>query len=127
MAKQEQDKVADNDTAELKSCLEIVPEDDDDVEIKATPLFSKSPTIVDYKIYKEEKKSYFKIIRAYGNSQNYLTFRIMFKNFNREELEVLKYCQGKLVLLVYKVGAVFNKGNAAKSRVTTAIRVSTAE
>ncbi|GKF32506.1 hypothetical protein Tco_0102304, partial [Tanacetum coccineum] len=31
-----------------------------------------------------------------------------------------------LVLLVYKVTAVFNKVNAAKSRVTTAVRVSTA-
>nr|GEW07600.1 hypothetical protein [Tanacetum cinerariifolium] len=46
----------------------IVPEDDDDVAIKATPLSSKSPTIVDYKIYREGKKSYFKIIRADGNS-----------------------------------------------------------
>nr|GEV27476.1 hypothetical protein [Tanacetum cinerariifolium] len=79
-----------DDTAELKRCLEIVLEDDDDVTIKATPLSSKSPTIVDSKIYKEGKKSYFKIIRADGNSQNYLTFGTMFKNFNREELEVLR-------------------------------------
>nr|GFB82503.1 hypothetical protein [Tanacetum cinerariifolium] len=57
-----------DDTAELKRCLEIVPEDDDDVTIEATPLSSKSPTIVDYKIYKEGKKSYFKIIRADKNS-----------------------------------------------------------
>nr|GEU67811.1 hypothetical protein [Tanacetum cinerariifolium] len=63
--------------------------DDDDVTIKATPLSSKSPTIVDYKIYKEGRKSYFKIIKADGNSQNYLTFRKMFKNFNREDLKVL--------------------------------------
>nr|GEW33930.1 hypothetical protein [Tanacetum cinerariifolium] len=78
-----------DDTAELKRCLEIVP-DDDDVTIEATPLYSKSPTIVDYKIYKEGKKRYFKIIRADGNSQNYLTFSTMFKNFNWEDLEVLK-------------------------------------
>nr|GFB10332.1 hypothetical protein [Tanacetum cinerariifolium] len=31
-------EVVDNDTAELKRCLEIVPKDDDDVTIKATPL-----------------------------------------------------------------------------------------
>nr|GFA04293.1 hypothetical protein [Tanacetum cinerariifolium] len=68
----------------------IVPEDDDDVAIKATPLSSKSPTIVDYKIYIEWKKSYFKIIMADGNSQNYLTFGTMFKNFNRDDLEVLR-------------------------------------
>nr|GEV27111.1 hypothetical protein [Tanacetum cinerariifolium] len=78
-----------DDSTELKRCLEIVPEDDDDVIIKATPLSSKSPTIVDYKIYKEGKKSYFRIIRADGNSQNYLTFGKMFKNFNRKDLEVL--------------------------------------
>nr|GEW39930.1 hypothetical protein [Tanacetum cinerariifolium] len=79
-----------DDTAELKRCLEMVPEDDDDVPIEATPLSSKSPTIVDYKIYKERKKSYIKIIRADQNSQNYLTFGTMFKNFNREDLEVLR-------------------------------------
>nr|GEY12087.1 hypothetical protein [Tanacetum cinerariifolium] len=67
----------------------IIPEDDDDVTIKATPLSSKSPTIVDYKIYKEGRKSFFKIIREDGNSQCYLTFGNMFKNFNREDLEVL--------------------------------------
>nr|GEW81645.1 putative ribonuclease H-like domain-containing protein [Tanacetum cinerariifolium] len=80
----------DDDTAKLKRCLEIVPEDDDDVAIEATPLSSKSPTIVDYKIYREGKKSYFKIIKADGNSQSYLTFGTMFKNFNREDLEVLR-------------------------------------
>nr|GEU82319.1 hypothetical protein [Tanacetum cinerariifolium] len=72
----------------LKRCLEIVP-DDDDVTIEATPISFKSPTIVDYKIYKEGRKIYFKIIGADGNSQNYLTFGKMFKNFNREDLEVL--------------------------------------
>nr|GEW67174.1 uncharacterized mitochondrial protein AtMg00810-like [Tanacetum cinerariifolium] len=83
-------EVADDDTVELKRCIEIVPEADDEVTIKATPISSKSPTIVDYKIYKERKKNYFKIIRADRNSQYYLTFGKMFKNFNREDLEVLR-------------------------------------
>ncbi|GKC09749.1 hypothetical protein Tco_1001359, partial [Tanacetum coccineum] len=74
---------------ELKQCLEIVPNDGDDVTIDASPLSTKSPTIVDYKIYKEGKKSYFQIIRADGNSQMYLTFGKMLKNFNKEDLEVL--------------------------------------
>nr|GEW61955.1 hypothetical protein [Tanacetum cinerariifolium] len=87
---QVQAKVVDDDITELKRCLEIVLEDDNDVTIKATPLSSKSPTIVDYKIYREEKKNYIKIIRADGNSQNYLTFGTMFKNFNRVDLEVLR-------------------------------------
>ncbi|GJR99319.1 hypothetical protein Tco_0315828 [Tanacetum coccineum] len=61
----------------------------DDVTIDATLLSTKSPTIVDYKIYKEGKKSYFQIIRADGKTQMYLTFRNMLKNFDREDLEVL--------------------------------------
>nr|GEX34575.1 Gag-Pol polyprotein [Tanacetum cinerariifolium] len=116
----------------------IVFEDDDDVAIKATPISSKSPTIVDYKIYKEGKKSYFGIIRADGNSQKYQTFETMFKNFNREDLKVLRSVDkerfkglyevttAQLVLLVYKVVVVFNKVNAVKSRVIIAVRVSTA-
>nr|GEW92475.1 hypothetical protein [Tanacetum cinerariifolium] len=42
----------DKESAELKQCLKIIPDDGDDVTIDATPLSSKSPTIVDYKIYK---------------------------------------------------------------------------
>ncbi|GJR48655.1 hypothetical protein Tco_1316758 [Tanacetum coccineum] len=49
----------DKESKELKQCLEIIPDDGDDVTIDATPLSTKSPTIVDYKIYKEGKKSYF--------------------------------------------------------------------
>nr|GEY74616.1 hypothetical protein [Tanacetum cinerariifolium] len=52
-----------NESAKLKRCLVIILEDDD-VKIEATPLSFKSPTIFDYKIYKEGKKSFFKIIKA---------------------------------------------------------------
>ncbi|GJT99374.1 hypothetical protein Tco_1109713 [Tanacetum coccineum] len=76
-------------TTQESSSKRAVPDDGDDVTIKATPLSIKSPTIVDYKIYKEVKKSFFQIIRADGNSQMYLTFTKMLKNFNREDLEVL--------------------------------------
>ncbi|GJY07040.1 hypothetical protein Tco_0374094 [Tanacetum coccineum] len=48
----------------LNQCFEIVLEDGDDVTIDATPLSTRSPNIVDYKIYKEGKKSFFQIIRA---------------------------------------------------------------
>ncbi|GJV68319.1 hypothetical protein Tco_1483828 [Tanacetum coccineum] len=54
----------DKESEELKKCLEISPDDGDDVTIDAIPLSTKSPTIIDYKIYKEGKKSYFQIIRA---------------------------------------------------------------
>nr|GEX13168.1 hypothetical protein [Tanacetum cinerariifolium] len=52
------------DTKELKKCMEIAPNDGDKVLIEATPISSRSSTIIDYKIHKEGKKSYFKIIRA---------------------------------------------------------------
>nr|GEU67515.1 hypothetical protein [Tanacetum cinerariifolium] len=49
----------DKEFAEVKQCLEIILEDGDDVTINVTTLSSKSPTIVDYNIHKEGKKSYF--------------------------------------------------------------------
>nr|GFC07751.1 hypothetical protein [Tanacetum cinerariifolium] len=48
-----------NESAKLKRCLEIVPDDRDKVTIDATHLSTKSPTIVDYMIYKEGRKSFF--------------------------------------------------------------------
>nr|GEV51964.1 hypothetical protein [Tanacetum cinerariifolium] len=42
-----------NDTEELKKCMEIVLDDEDEVLIEATPISSRSPTIIDYKIHKE--------------------------------------------------------------------------
>ncbi|GKB09313.1 ribonuclease H-like domain, reverse transcriptase, RNA-dependent DNA polymerase, partial [Tanacetum coccineum] len=73
---------------ELKKCLEIVPNDGDDVTIDATPLSVKI-LIVDDKIYQEGKKSFFKKIKADGKTQMYLTFIKMVKNFEREDLKVL--------------------------------------
>nr|GEZ72499.1 hypothetical protein [Tanacetum cinerariifolium] len=48
----------DKEKEKLKQCLEIILDDRDDVTIDATSLSVKTP-IVDYKIYKEEKKNYF--------------------------------------------------------------------
>nr|GEX90074.1 hypothetical protein [Tanacetum cinerariifolium] len=64
-----------DDSKELRKCIEIVLDDGDEVLIEATPISSRSPTIIDYKIHKEGKKTYFKIIRADGNSQVYQTFK----------------------------------------------------
>ncbi|GJS21576.1 hypothetical protein Tco_0450208 [Tanacetum coccineum] len=68
---------------ELKQCLKVVPDDGDDVTIDATPLTVKI-LIVDYKIYQERKKIFFKIIRADGKTQMYLSFTKMLKKFVRE-------------------------------------------
>nr|GEV65121.1 hypothetical protein [Tanacetum cinerariifolium] len=75
-------------TEELKKDLQIVPNDDDDVYTYATPLALKIP-IIDYKIYTERNRPYFKIIRANGNHMLFLSFSIMLKNFDREDLESL--------------------------------------
>nr|GEZ21688.1 hypothetical protein [Tanacetum cinerariifolium] len=48
----------DKESEELKRCLEIIPDDRDEVTIDATPSSIKT-LIIDYKIYKEGKKSYF--------------------------------------------------------------------
>nr|GEY39448.1 hypothetical protein [Tanacetum cinerariifolium] len=53
-----------DDSKELRKCIDIVLDDGDEVLIEATPIYSRSPTIIDYKIHKEGKKTYFKIIKA---------------------------------------------------------------
>nr|GFA36347.1 hypothetical protein [Tanacetum cinerariifolium] len=79
----------DQEAAKLKRCLEIVPDDEDDVTIDATPLYSKSPTIINYKNHKEGRQSYFQIIRADGSSKMYYSLSKMLKKFNKEDLKVL--------------------------------------
>nr|GEW83367.1 hypothetical protein [Tanacetum cinerariifolium] len=56
----------DEEVEELKRHLQIVPNDEDDVYIEATPLARKVP-VVDYEIYTENNKPYYKIIRADGS------------------------------------------------------------
>nr|GEX61749.1 hypothetical protein [Tanacetum cinerariifolium]GEX65490.1 hypothetical protein [Tanacetum cinerariifolium] len=70
---------------ELKTHLHIVPNDDDDVYTKATPLALKVP-VVDYQIHHEHDKPYYKIIRADGTHQLFLSFITLLKNFDREDL-----------------------------------------
>ncbi|GKB29651.1 hypothetical protein Tco_0869052 [Tanacetum coccineum] len=72
----------------FKRCLEIIP-DEEEVTIDVIPLAVKSPRIVDWKIHKEGKKSYYQIIRADGKSQMYRIFSQMLKSFDREDLEDL--------------------------------------
>nr|GEZ30506.1 hypothetical protein [Tanacetum cinerariifolium] len=73
---------------ELKRHLQIVPNDEDDVYTEATPLARKVP-IVDYEIYNENNKPYYKIKRADGSHQLYLSFLSLLRNFDREDLEAL--------------------------------------
>nr|GEW92041.1 ribonuclease H-like domain-containing protein [Tanacetum cinerariifolium] len=54
-----QAKVDEDNSTELQRCLEIVQDDGDDVLVDAIPLSFKSPTIINYKNYREGKKHYF--------------------------------------------------------------------
>nr|GEW03943.1 uncharacterized mitochondrial protein AtMg00810-like [Tanacetum cinerariifolium] len=78
----------DEEVEELKKHLQIVPNDEDDVYTKATPLALKVP-IVDYQIYIENNKPYYKIIRADETHQLFLSFFSLLRNFDREDLEML--------------------------------------
>ncbi|GJY93509.1 hypothetical protein Tco_0509291, partial [Tanacetum coccineum] len=78
----------DKETAKLQSLIEVIP-DEEGVAIDVVPLTTKPPTIVDLKIHKEEKKSYYQIIRADEKSQMYRVFSQMLKSFSREYLEDL--------------------------------------
>ncbi|GJV63828.1 hypothetical protein Tco_1474656 [Tanacetum coccineum] len=78
----------DKDTVELQSLMEVIP-DKEEVAIDVVPLAIKSQKIVDWKIHKEGKISYYQIVRADGKSQMYMIFSQMLKSFDREDLEDL--------------------------------------
>ncbi|GJT16117.1 hypothetical protein Tco_0874823 [Tanacetum coccineum] len=78
----------DKETTELKSLMEVIL-DEEEVSLDAIPLAVKSPSIVDWKIHKEGKKSYYQIIRVDVSSKMYLVFSHMLKSFDREDLETL--------------------------------------
>nr|GEY54742.1 hypothetical protein [Tanacetum cinerariifolium] len=76
------------DVEELKQHLEIVPDEDDDVFIEATPLARKVP-VMDYQIVHVNNKPRYKIIRADDTHQLYRSFITMLKIFDREDIETL--------------------------------------
>nr|GEV88955.1 hypothetical protein [Tanacetum cinerariifolium] len=78
----------DEKVVELKRHLQIVQNDEDDVYTEAIPLPRKVP-VVDYEIYIENHKPYYKIIRVDGSSLLSLSFLSLLRNFGREDLEVL--------------------------------------
>nr|GEY86739.1 hypothetical protein [Tanacetum cinerariifolium] len=78
----------DEEVKELKRHLQIVPNEEDDVYTEATPLALKV-SIVDYETYNENNKPYYKIKRADGSHQLYLSFLSLLRNFDREDLEAL--------------------------------------
>nr|GEX85182.1 hypothetical protein [Tanacetum cinerariifolium] len=78
----------DEEVEKLKTHLQIIPNDKDDVYTKATPLALKVP-VVHYQIHHENNKPFYKIIRADGTHQLFLSFITLLKNFDREYLEMM--------------------------------------
>ncbi|GJT38415.1 hypothetical protein Tco_0938280 [Tanacetum coccineum] len=68
--------------------MEVIP-DEEEVAVDAIPLATKPLNIVDWKILKEGKISYYQIIRADGSSKRYSAFIQKLRSFIREDLETL--------------------------------------
>ncbi|GJX73072.1 putative reverse transcriptase domain-containing protein [Tanacetum coccineum] len=68
--------------------VNIIP-DEEEVSIDAIPLATKPLVIVDYKIHKEEKISYYKITTVDRSSKMYKVISQLHKSFDREDLELL--------------------------------------
>nr|GEY53081.1 hypothetical protein [Tanacetum cinerariifolium] len=75
-------------TSKIKQLMEIIL-DKVEVAIDGIPLVVKSLKIVDWKIYKEGKKSNYQILKADGKSLMYMFFSQMLTSFDREDLEDL--------------------------------------
>ncbi|GKF15502.1 hypothetical protein Tco_0056964, partial [Tanacetum coccineum] len=78
----------DQEATKMKELIKIIP-DEEEVAVDAIPLATKPLSIVDWKIVKEGKISYYQIIRADGSSRRYSTFIQMLRSFDREDLETL--------------------------------------
>ncbi|GJS98976.1 hypothetical protein Tco_0820146 [Tanacetum coccineum] len=85
--KAKKQKGNDQEEAEMKRHIKIVK--DDEVAIDAIPLDTKPPVIVDYKINKDGRMGYFKLIRANRSSKRYSSMIMMLQGINREDLETL--------------------------------------
>ncbi|GKD07683.1 hypothetical protein Tco_1187368 [Tanacetum coccineum] len=83
----EAEKDDDQEKAEMKKHIEIVK--DDEVAIDAIPLATKPPMIVEYKIDKEGRMGYFKLIRDDGSSKRYSSMIKMLQDIDIEDLETL--------------------------------------
>nr|GEX23035.1 hypothetical protein [Tanacetum cinerariifolium] len=78
----------DEEVEELKTHLQIMPNDEDDVYTEAT-LLDLKVLVVDYQIHSDHNKPYYKINRADGTRQLFLSFISLLRNFDIEDLEML--------------------------------------
>ncbi|GJY13831.1 hypothetical protein Tco_0383140 [Tanacetum coccineum] len=78
----------DKEKTKLQSLMKAIP-NEEEVAVDAIPLATKPPSIVDWKILKEGKINYYKIIRVVGSSKRYSAFIQLLRSFDREDLETL--------------------------------------
>ncbi|GKE49650.1 hypothetical protein Tco_1480908 [Tanacetum coccineum] len=78
----------DQEEAEMKRYIEILK--DDEVAIDAIPLATKPSMIVEYKIDKDGRMGYFKLIRADESLKRYSSMIKMLQDIDREDLETLE-------------------------------------
>nr|GEU87135.1 putative reverse transcriptase domain-containing protein [Tanacetum cinerariifolium] len=88
----------DKEAEELKTHLQIIANDDDDVYTKATPLALKVP-VVDYQIHHEHNKPYYKVEKKYPLTRFSLeqmlnNVRLEVKEESEMSLELLRSDQG---------------------------------
>ncbi|GJZ70926.1 hypothetical protein Tco_0634777 [Tanacetum coccineum] len=124
----------DQEEAGMKKLIKVVP-DEKEVAIDAIPLATKPPSIVDWKIAKEEKISLIQIIRANGSSKRYSLMIQMLRDFDKEDLETLwKLVKAKhrntrpkegYEIYTLRVSAAGTKVTTIGVKVTTAGRVYT--
>ncbi|GJW17766.1 hypothetical protein Tco_0025202 [Tanacetum coccineum] len=74
---------------EKRAGAELVQESTKKQKVEDDKETTEIKNIVDWKIHKEGRKSYYQIIRADGKSQMYMIFSHMLKSFDREDLETL--------------------------------------
>ncbi|GJS35447.1 hypothetical protein Tco_0533829 [Tanacetum coccineum] len=120
----------DQEAAKMKELMKIVP-DEEEVAVEAIHLATKPPSIVDWKIVKEGKISYYQIIRADGSSKRpekgyervlWGDLKTMFEHHVEDAgrivgikrlLDDLRVTAAKLMLLVYKLLLLVFRVNAA--------------
>nr|GEW74884.1 hypothetical protein [Tanacetum cinerariifolium] len=97
----------DEDVKELKKHLQIIPSNEDDVYIEVTPLAHKF-LVVDYEIYTENNKPYYKIMRADGSHQLFLRFLSLLRNFDIEDLEMILLAERRYLLTRFTLEQMMN-------------------
>ncbi|GKA36524.1 hypothetical protein Tco_0723015 [Tanacetum coccineum] len=81
----------DKETIELQSLTKVIP-DEEEVAIDVVPLATKPPTIVDWKIHKEGKKSLWKVINVQSLKAK-KSVKLMMEKLFRMELELMLVTQ----------------------------------